>query len=559
MKRAGFDIIFPDYWGDCSNTCNFGNLGEACPAGKKWSDGGLEKIVEGLENLDTAEIDHPLIGMFYDTYANVIQSCTCEHQSGSCDAQKTNLSLTGNQDVFYQMIKNFYSKIPEKYVAKIGQRYPVWLYQSAFFSNIDCSVFETARNKFRQDFGKELMIIAHPGFCEKDMDMIGIYGGVSSPYYGYWNNASVKLDIPSVMAGYDQTNITTQYGCGGRQPLVLDRKNGKTYTDNWSKAIASNEGWISIGGGWDELHEGSDIMATEQFGTKYIELTNQKVKSFKGNAPNWVECVMDDECVKNCVKYQCVSNHCSSNVIQSDVCPVLPVQQSAQFISQNVPAAMTVGQTYPVSITMKNNGTAAWVKASKYRLGEQGAHSWGISRVELASDVAGGSPNTFTFNVKAPTTPGTYNFQWQMVQESIRWFGDKTTNVAITVTAANQICTPNAVSGCKVCKSNGSAWVDTDSKCAANQTCQAGICVNQSTCANECLKNLKRCAADNKVQTCGNYDTDTCTEWGGDAACATNKKCLAGYCFTMGNNNIFRIELLDYINQLKQQLQNLNQ
>ncbi|MFA6376812.1 MAG: hypothetical protein WCX69_05440, partial [Candidatus Paceibacterota bacterium] len=41
------------------------------------------------------------------------------------------------------------------------------------------------------------------------------------------------------------------------------------------------------------------------------------------------------------------------------------------------------------------------------------------------------------------------------------------------------VCTPNAVSGCKVCNSAGAAWVDTNSKCAAGESCSNGVCAPQ--------------------------------------------------------------------------------
>jgi hypothetical protein len=47
--------------------------------------------------------------------------------------------------------------------------------------------------------------------------------------------------------------------------------------------------------------------------------------------------------------------------------------------------------------------------------------------------VASGGQGTLNFTVTAPSTSGTYNFQWQMLQECVTWFGDFTPNVAVTV------------------------------------------------------------------------------------------------------------------------------
>ncbi|MBS0337601.1 MAG: hypothetical protein JSS40_12445, partial [Proteobacteria bacterium] len=107
---------------------------------------------------------------------------------------------------------------------------------------------------------------------------------------------------------------------------------------------------------------------------------------------------------------------------------------SALFVSQTVPATMTPGQTYAVSVTMQNTGNTTWTAGTQYRLGSQNAQdntTWGPLRVELPNSVAPGSNVTFNFNVTAPATPNTYNFQWRMVQDAVEWFGDYSANVAV--------------------------------------------------------------------------------------------------------------------------------
>ena len=112
---------------------------------------------------------------------------------------------------------------------------------------------------------------------------------------------------------------------------------------------------------------------------------------------------------------------------------------AAQFISQSVPAAMGPGQTAAVSVTMKNLGTSTWTAASNFSLGSQNAQdntTWGMGRVALPQSVAPGATATFNFNVTAPSTLGSYNFQWKMVQDGVEWFGDLSTNVAVVTEAA---------------------------------------------------------------------------------------------------------------------------
>lgn len=55
--------------------------------------------------------------------------------------------------------------------------------------------------------------------------------------------------------------------------------------------------------------------------------------------------------------------------------------------------------------------------------------------MQLTSAVAPGQNGIFVFQVAAPSTPGTYNFQWEMVQDFVEWFGQLSPNLAVVVSA----------------------------------------------------------------------------------------------------------------------------
>lgn len=113
---------------------------------------------------------------------------------------------------------------------------------------------------------------------------------------------------------------------------------------------------------------------------------------------------------------------------------------NAAFVTQSVPTVLTTGEARAVSVTMQNNGTTSWTSGT-YKLGTDNPMDntlWtGATRVYLnpGEVVAPGASRTFSFTITAPTTPGTYNFQWRMVQDGVAWFGARSTNVAITVQA----------------------------------------------------------------------------------------------------------------------------
>lgn len=115
---------------------------------------------------------------------------------------------------------------------------------------------------------------------------------------------------------------------------------------------------------------------------------------------------------------------------------------SARFISQSVPTMLEPGETAEVSITFKNNGSTTWTRAGGYKLGTQNPENnklWiGAKRVRLTAPeaIAPGQSKTFTFEITAPEDPGTYNFQWRMVQGVKQWFGKSSANIRIKVQAS---------------------------------------------------------------------------------------------------------------------------
>ena len=113
--------------------------------------------------------------------------------------------------------------------------------------------------------------------------------------------------------------------------------------------------------------------------------------------------------------------------------------RNSQVTSSNFPTSMSAGQTYSVSIRMKNMGTTTWTSSNSYRLGAVGdsrgdAIEFGPGRIGIpaGTTVAPGQEHTFTFTITAPV-PGTYNPSYRMVQDGVAWFGATSTKtVSVT-------------------------------------------------------------------------------------------------------------------------------
>ncbi len=107
----------------------------------------------------------------------------------------------------------------------------------------------------------------------------------------------------------------------------------------------------------------------------------------------------------------------------------------AAFVEQYVPSSMTAGQSYEVSVTMKNTGINRWTAERSFRLAYlDGTRDWGLERVELPSAIEPDGLAKFSFTVTAPATPGAYTFHWGMVQDGLFPFGENAPQVWVEVT-----------------------------------------------------------------------------------------------------------------------------
>jgi hypothetical protein len=116
-----------------------------------------------------------------------------------------------------------------------------------------------------------------------------------------------------------------------------------------------------------------------------------------------------------------------------------PGTDNAGYLSQSTPGIMEPGKTYDVTISMKNTGSTTWQKGNyKLRLMNQTESMtklWGVSDVDLGSNIAPNETVTFSFTLKAPETPGDYNLQYQLANGNA-FFGEPTANIPVTVTDA---------------------------------------------------------------------------------------------------------------------------
>jgi len=102
----------------------------------------------------------------------------------------------------------------------------------------------------------------------------------------------------------------------------------------------------------------------------------------------------------------------------------------AQFISSTaISTSIGPSKQFGAILTMKNLGTATW--GSGYSLAPMGNNNFGVASLPSSSTVRNASYG-FAGAFTAPTTPGTYTFQWRMQHGTVK-FGQPTPLLTITV------------------------------------------------------------------------------------------------------------------------------
>ncbi|MEO1228790.1 MAG: NBR1-Ig-like domain-containing protein [Myxococcota bacterium] len=158
-------------------------------------------------------------------------------------------------------------------------------------------------------------------------------------------------------------------------------------------------------------------------------------------------------------------------VVASDVSGMVTPPYDSSFVSQTIPSTADANQSLSFTITFRNDGTQTWPGSSDIYLYSDNTPFtlWGTNIVQLGSAVAPGANATFTFNVTAPASPGTYTSQWRMHQlGGVGYFGASSTPFSVTVS-------PPA--GC------GDGTVDSGS----GETCDDGNTTAGDGCSASCI------------------------------------------------------------------------
>ena len=110
---------------------------------------------------------------------------------------------------------------------------------------------------------------------------------------------------------------------------------------------------------------------------------------------------------------------------------VVDIPYSVSYNPVQVPKYMEAGKTYKLQVTVTNTGTLTWAPGNKIGLSyrwydkyKDSVITWDSTRVYIQHPVSPGSEYTFSLPVTAPSNPGSYILELDMVRGET-WFSQK--------------------------------------------------------------------------------------------------------------------------------------
>lgn len=414
MMDAGIDVLIPVYWG-------------AAQMMQSWSVEGLQNLVLAEQELIAEGLHPPKIGLFFDTSTLQAGEYVLRAENAPVD-----LATSFGKAFFFKHIRDFYSLVPPELWARIDNRPVVWLYAAAFAKNVNQGLVSYVHEHFQTAFPS-----LQPYIVRETSWNIATANDYA---WGAALSGAKILGVASVGPGYNDSAVP------GRTTPITDRENGDFYQKNWQTVLGSGRNFVIIET-WNELHEGTDICNSKEYGRRYIDMTAGFVRAFKqstkffsfaptgwtgtvqpacrvqvqdkqnGLQPSTVGCEYSEDRGKTWRPWAAT---CSGDVGTKDVEMIqvsdIPFSQSALMETQNYARFSIVNAVGDTMISPPfgvKNGTAPDFRA-EIVLGESPAGE-GISQSNYQSDdgwsattVIGGRPCVYNLVDNASPYPGRY-------------------------------------------------------------------------------------------------------------------------------------------------------
>lgn len=280
MMRAGIDVLMPDYWyngidnkwsNDSLVTLKEAwydlakNITDEANAG----DGGTRNITYGYSVL-------PKIAMFFDTtcmkqlYLDNISAGNSTYNAtwATNHFQGADLRKLYWMNEFWNCINYFYSVLdPICEFTWHGNASLVWLYGTDYFSNIGTQVLKYCRDQFAAKYHRQLIFIGGPDWIPTGVDGVDPWGasfGAKVPYPAQYEGIPCGAVSPGIY----------NLGAVNIEPPWYVPRDPSRYIAEWQSILDQGAIFIHVET-WNELHEGTGICWTQEYGYQWIDLTRE--------------------------------------------------------------------------------------------------------------------------------------------------------------------------------------------------------------------------------------------------------------------------------------------
>ncbi len=249
---AGIDFILPVYWGVVDNYFH---------PGVSFSVFGLGALQTAIERRERDGQSSPKIGLFYDT------STLLPEIRGEKTTDRYDLRTEEGKDLFYRTIRDFFYMIHPKHWACIDGRPIVVLYGSGFAKDHDESTSKYVYDHFTKDFvGIRPYIIRDSSWNFSSEGVTQWGAALNGPHF--------FQRVAQIGPGYCDAAVP------GRKTPIRDREDGNFYRWSWNQVLNSSSSIVLLET-WNEMHEGTDICESREYGRLYIDLTRNYVDLWK--------------------------------------------------------------------------------------------------------------------------------------------------------------------------------------------------------------------------------------------------------------------------------------
>ncbi len=272
MMRAGIDVMIPVYW--WNGIHNYWAYEGVQTLVSAWNDLATKLVAEGqAATLSEAAGMIPKIALFYDT--TCVRQLWCTLTGNPFDPPTggkwgPDLNDPAWQQRFWNSIDYFLGLLDDNATYFWNDRYVVWMYSDSWFSDVGTEVLEYCRQQCIAKYGRSIYFVGPDGWSKAGADGLCNWGAC----FGVVNPQG-KGTVPCAAVGPGFYNLGA---IAGQSPLYKAR-NFTRYQQEWRQVMDLGAAWVHVET-WNELHEGTNIAWTQEYGYDWIDATRAMTDEF---------------------------------------------------------------------------------------------------------------------------------------------------------------------------------------------------------------------------------------------------------------------------------------